>query len=90
MKKKLLVVSWIILLFSNFYLLDKVTKPTLYLSKYSFEVKNPISIEDGFISINSGFKDECYYIWLIPYMVAVFISLILLIFALHSKNDTNK
>lgn len=87
MKKKLMIVSWIILLLSNIYLLDRLSVPTLYLSKYSYSVKNPISIKAGFISINSGFKDECYYIWLLPYIFAVLLSLFLLILSLCSKKS---
>ena len=90
MRKKLILLSWILLLISNLYLLKELTKPKIYLPKLSSEINNPISIVKGLrICIDPKFQDAYCYISLFPYVFAIFISFFMLIGALCIKNRCN-
>ena len=91
MRKKLVMLSWVLLLISNIYLLMEITKPEIYITKISSEIKNPISIVSRLrICIDSGFQDAYYYISLLPYIAVVVISFGLLVFGLYKKNSDKK
>lgn len=88
-KMKKLLVAILLLFFSLFYVIYRVTQSELYLNKFSIHADNPVSFHWNSIAIDTKFiqnsHDSIYFIWMTPIYFLVLIALILTYLAIKDK-----